>query len=186
MLRALVCHQSLRTILKNGLGLLAAGLLCALSCTLLTPAPAGALKAIVVRVVDGDTVIVDMHDVPVRFYGIDAPEADQQGGEEARAFLQNQLKPGDKVDVEPKGSPSFGRIVGIVSHNGKVLNLEQVRHGNAWLWQNYCRAAFCREWQQAEHSAHEAGTGLWRMPQPIAPWEWRSNKKKFGRKGHQF
>ena len=138
-------------------------------------APARAWDGDVVRVVDGDTVIVDLHNVRVRLYGIDSPEAGQDSGAAATDALRTMLRPGDVVDVAPKGGLSHGRMVGVVTRGGLVLNAEQVRRGHAWIDLKYCRSPLCEAWKKAEKAARKEGLGLWKNAAPVPPWVWRKN-----------
>lgn len=147
-----------------------------LAASLWCAAPARAWDGEVVRVVDGDTVVVNLYGVRVRLYGIDSPEADQEGGDAATAALQAMLHPGDMVAVAPKGGLNHGRIVGLVTRGDLTLNAEQVRRGHAWVDLKYCRAPLCEAWKNAENAARKAKLGLWENDAPVAPWAWRKNK----------
>lgn len=138
-------------------------------------APAHAWDGEVVRVVDGDTVIVDLHNVRVRLYGMDAPEAEQDGGAAATDALRAMLRPGDVVEVSPKGGLSHGRMVGLVTRDGVTLNAEQIRQGHAWVDLKYCKSPFCKAWKLAEQAARKAKLGLWHDAAPVPPWAWRKN-----------
>lgn len=55
------------------------------------PTPAWAWEGQVIRVTDGDTIVVineDREQVRIRLYGIDAPESDQAFGDEATEFVK--------------------------------------------------------------------------------------------------
>lgn len=107
------------------------------------------------RVVDGDTIIVTPTDVAtpellrvsVRLYGIDAPEMSQSGGEESKVALKQLAQPGDTLNILTMESDKYDRLVGVIIHNGVVLNVEMVRSGHAQIYEKYCRASFCREWE---------------------------------------
>lgn len=80
------------------------------------------MPATVVRVVDGDTIVVDL-DLGWRVYrnrehlrvaGIDAPERGTAAGSEAKAYAQQLLQPGDAVRVVSQAKPSFERTVGSI------------------------------------------------------------------------
>jgi endonuclease YncB( thermonuclease family) len=66
----------------------------------------------------------------------------------------------------------YGRLVGNVSlPDGRHLSQELVRAGYAWWFRRYSadpRLAIL------EAQARAARRGLWADPDPIAPWEWRS------------
>ncbi len=127
----------------------------------------------VVRVVDGDTVIVAVAGAtgPVRLIGIDTPETVAPHrpvecyGPEASARLKHLLPPGSPVrlwrDVEPRDR--FGRLLAYVQRagDGLFVNLDQVRAGaaiaKAFPPNTWYRAAF----EDAQSRARAAGRGLW-------------------------
>jgi len=60
-------------------------------------------KAQVVRVIDGDTIVVSTDgadDLRVRLIGVDAPEINEAGGQEAADFLERIVRPGTTVILE--------------------------------------------------------------------------------------
>ena len=83
-------------------------------------------RAKIVRVVDGDTVDVDidlgfgvwLHKQRVRLYGIDTPESRTRDLEEkkyglmAKEFLKDQLKDGAVLKTRLDGKGKYGRILG--------------------------------------------------------------------------
>ena len=127
----------------------------------------------VVRVVDGDTLILEMvgEKVRVRLLGIDAPESVQRGkepeyyGAEASAFLRS-LADGRRVWLAHDGptprKDRYGRLLAYVyrASDGLHLNEELVRrgfarvyHGNSFRMKDYFR--------DLERSAQRARRGLW-------------------------
>lgn len=140
--------------------------------------PALAWEGVVVRVQDGDTVLVapegtEHGDIMVRLYGIDAPELNQPGGTISRDILQQNAQPGETVKVVPLNEDRYNRVIGLLIHAGVTLNYKQLQEGQAWVYTQYCKARFCREWQRAEQSAQESQIGLWQEASPTPPWEWR-------------
>ena len=63
------------------------------------------------------------------------------------------------------------RLVGVLSVDGKSLNMELVEAGLAWWYQRY--APDDRELAEAEKEARAAKRGLWADSDAVAPWEWR-------------
>lgn len=128
----------------------------------------------VVRVVDGDTlrVNVDQKIEKFRLYGIDSPEIGQEYGTEARSVARKLIE-GQKVTVESIESDHFGRDVAIVRlPDGRSLNAEMVRQGYAWWSRRH--APDDLELAEAEREARAHRRGLWRQPEPIPPWVWRA------------
>lgn len=145
---------------------------------ILFPATAQAWEGIAVRILDGDTVVVAPYgashgDISVRLYGIDAPELDQPGGMASREALEGHVRPGDTVKIIPLANDRYSRTVGLLIHGDVILNYEQVRQGYAWVYPQYCKARFCKEWRNAEQTARQAQNGLWGDTSPLPPWEWR-------------
>lgn len=80
------------------------------------------VPATVVRVVDADTIVVNL-DLGWRVYrngehlriaGVDAPERGTDAGKAATAWARSILLPGDVVEVRSTGKPSFERTVGSI------------------------------------------------------------------------
>jgi micrococcal nuclease len=57
------------------------------------------------------------------------------------------------------------------------VNESLVKAGLAWQYRKYCKAGFCHDWFKYEDLARSAELGLWKDPQPVAPWEWRKGKR---------
>jgi len=141
---------------------------------LLLPAlAADPFTARVVRVIDGDTIAVEApgHIFKVRLFGIDCPESRQEGGPEATWFTTNMVLD-RSVTVIERDMDRYGRVVAdIVLPDGRVLNKELVRSGNAWWYWKYDRAD--TELEALEAHAREVRLGLWAASNPLPPWEWR-------------
>lgn len=130
----------------------------------------------VVGVSDGDTitVLVDEEPIKVRLDGIDAPEAGQPFGTQAKTALSDAIfaKP---VRVTISDTDRWGRSIGVVEVAGpqgrpQNVNLAMVRAGMAW---HYVAFSDDQELAQAEQEARQGRRGLWTDPEPTPPWEWR-------------
>ena len=138
----------------------------------------------VVRVIDGDTVVVlDQNDEQhkIRLQGIDAPERKQAFGKKSKIFLSDSIS-GKNVSVEFKKKDRYGRILGIIIFDSSDVNLEQVRAGFAWHYKKYQREQSAEDrttYAQAEIYARKNLIGLWSDPHATPPWEWRKKKKLF-------
>lgn len=133
----------------------------------------------VVNVADGDTITV-LHDgkqEKIRLYGVDCPEKGQAFGSVAHDFTANMVA-GKVVDIEDKARDRYGRTVSIVSVGSEVVNLALVEGGCAWVYSQYCKEQFCKDWAKAEESARNAGTRMWGDPHIVPPWEWRHGGEK--------
>ncbi len=94
--------------------------------------------ATLVRVVDGDTLRVDLElgaDVilknqAVRILGIDAPEMREPAGPRAKAAVEQFLK-GKKLEVELHGKDKYGRWLGDVFADGQNVAVWMLKAGQA-------------------------------------------------------
>ena len=95
----------------------------------------------VVRVTDGDTIVVldaskEQH--KIRLTGIDAPERGQALGTKSKEHLSD-LVAGKTVEVDYSKYERYQRILGKILLNGEDVNLEQVEAGMAWHYKKYQR-----------------------------------------------
>jgi len=135
----------------------------------------------VVRVVDGDTVVllVDGKKTTVRLIGVDTPETVdprkpvQAYGKEASQFLTNLLS-GEEVYLEYELGPSkldkYGRTLAYLYRvpDGLFVNAEIVRqgYGHAYVVFPFQHMELFRSYEQR---AREAGKGLWASPGLTSP-----------------
>ena len=145
-------------------------------------AQAGTLIGRVVRVTDGDTIVVlDANNAQhkIRLQGIDAPERKQAYGTKSKDHLSASVA-GKFVVVEYEKRDYYKRILGKVMLSGEDMNLEQVKAGLAWHYKKYQneQAATDRvKYSDAELDAREHGRGLWADQDPVSPWEFRKAKR---------
>jgi endonuclease YncB( thermonuclease family) len=87
----------------------------------------------VVRVTDGDTIVIldaDKVQHKIRLTGIDAPERGQAFGTKSKEHLSD-LVAGKSVVVDYSKYDRYQRILGKVLVNGEDVNLEQIEAGLA-------------------------------------------------------
>jgi endonuclease YncB( thermonuclease family) len=145
-----------------------------LTLTTLAGADPVSFQAKVVRIIDGDTVLVQQaaEEQKVRLDSIDAPERKQAGGQSSRRALADSLPPGSPVRVEALGKDRYGRILAqLYRPDGINVNALQVRNGQAWVFTRYCRDM--DYWKPLEDRARKQRLGLWAAPKPVPPWEFR-------------
>ena len=149
-----------------------------ISLFLFTPSIALSWPAQVIKVLDGDTIVVLHSGVEerVRLYGIDTPETSQEYGQQAKA-LTSALVAGRKVEVQTVTADQYGRTVGLVSVDGQGLNELIVQNGYAWVYRQYCVKRACHDWQKLEKEARKHKKGLWAGSKIIPPWEWRKRAR---------
>jgi micrococcal nuclease len=133
----------------------------------------------VVRVVDGDTIEVEMggRRHTVRYIGIDTPEvADPRRpvmcyGEEA-SRRNRQLVEGKVVTLEKDVSETdrYGRLLRYVWVDGQMVNAVLVAEGYARTYTYPPDVKYAHLFLQLEREAREASRGLWgACPAPFAP-----------------
>lgn len=157
-------------------------------CFYATVLKADELTGLVIRVMDGDTVEVQVESkqIKVRLSGIDAPEFDQPYGRRSRDSLEQQIL-GKRVTVSYAKSDRYGRVLGKIMLDSRDINLNQVQNGMAWWYEYYKREQSARDvaaYSAAELAARRQKAGLWSEKSPINPYEWRSGKR--GREGLQL
>lgn len=132
-------------------------------------------NAKVIRIVDGDTLEVLYEQLPImiRLEHIDCPEkrGKQPYGKEAKQTLSD-LCFEQEIVVEWNGDKDRnGRYICILyTLDGLNINQEMIRKGMAWHFKKYSSDEI---YSQLENEARQGKVGLWKDPNPIAPWEWR-------------
>jgi endonuclease YncB( thermonuclease family) len=166
-----------------GRSLLAPLVLLLLALVAAVPAAGQTHTGRVVRVTDGDTVVIlaaGNEQLRVRLAEIDAPESGQPFGRAARSMLAG-LVAGRTVTVRASDTDRYGRIVGRITVQGTKVdaNAEMVRRGGAWAYRRYLSDGRFVIW---ENEARRARRGLWALQadQIVAPWDWRAMKRSGG------
>jgi len=145
-----------------------------------TPTPTTAptvthIQATCVRVVDGDTIEVNISGrlYKVRYIGMDTPETVhptrgvEPYGMEASA-KNKELVEGKMVELEKDVSETdkYGRLLRYVYVNGLFVNAELVRLGYAQVATYPPDVKYQDLFLQLQREAREAGRGLWAATQP--------------------
>jgi endonuclease YncB( thermonuclease family) len=132
------------------------------------------MSGTVTRVIDGDTIEVQLDSGPirVRLNSIDTPEQDQPWGAEARTALAGRVD-GRRVDLEPVTQDRYDRLVAVVFLDGENVNAWMVQQGDAWAYRDYLDDPSYCTWEAV---ARASRLGLWSLPpgSRVAPWEWRA------------
>ena len=133
----------------------------------------GAFFGALVRVKDGDSLVVKVQGVAMdfRLADIDAPELDQPYGRAAKQQLM-ALAVGKQLVLVPLDTDRYGRTVAQVWIGDTHVNAELVKRGAAWFYSEFARSPAL---YQVEQEARDAKRGLWALPlkDRIEPWEWR-------------
>lgn len=137
-------------------------------------AEADTFEGAVVRIVDGDSLIVlyQRQQVRVRLKEIDAPERKQRFGKQSQESL-TALCANKAARVTWTEKDRNGRTLGRVWCAGIDANAEQVRRGMAWVFDRYVKD---RSLYPLQDSARAHRLGLWADAQPVPPWQWRQTK----------
>ena len=132
---------------------------------------------LVTRVIDGDTIEVNMAGTlyRVRYIGIDAPELDDESprlralAQEA-AELNRELVEGGGVRLEKDISAIdwYGRLPRYVYVDGIFVNAELVRRGLAWAKAYPPDVKYQSILEEAEAEARREEAGVWQEAQQIA------------------
>jgi len=151
------------------------------------PSQADVIVGPVLRVVDGDTLLMQASDnlrQSVRIGWIDAPEAAQPYGRESRDTLARLVSGGTvraecpkldhrtsivcKVWARPTDCASCERTIDV--------GLAQISGGMAWWHRRYAleqSAEDRKRYEAEEQVARQNRRGLWADENPTPPWEWR-------------
>lgn len=130
--------------------------------------PAAAELRYVLRVVDGDTVVL-AGDERVRLIGVNTPESVdprrtvQWYGKEAAAFTRSLLQ-GRRVRVEHdvERKDRYGRTLGYLwLEDGDFVNLRLVEEGYAFAYRYPPNVKYADLFREAERRAREGWRGLW-------------------------
>jgi endonuclease YncB( thermonuclease family) len=144
------------------------------------PAWSAPFEARVVRVKDGDSLVVERVNTQrvseLRLSGIDAPELGQPWGPSARAALR-RLVDGRVVTVEVVDRDRYGRLVSNVWVGRASVSAAMAASGNAWAVRRY---GADRQTLKGHEAARAAGRGLWSLPpeQRIPPATWRERNPR--------
>ncbi len=139
---------------------------------------AATLTGRVVRVIDGDTLVVldaNKAQHEIRLAGIDSPEQKQAYGMKAKEYL-GDLVAGRFIVIDYNKHDRDKRIIGKVLLSNQDMNLEQIKAGLAWYDKKHAieQTESDRElYAQIEDEARQAKRGLWLDANPIPPWEFR-------------
>ncbi|WP_057266673.1 thermonuclease family protein [Acidovorax sp. Root219] len=135
------------------------------------PKPATCDSAQVLRVVDGDTLVVagSKGTEKIRIGQIDAPEKSQAYGPQATACLVD-LVANKQVSVCRDGSDRYGRTIANLLVGNTDVASQLVAKGCAWAYDKYLEAQSTLPAQQDQ--ARASSLGLW-ASNSTAPWVYR-------------
>lgn len=133
------------------------------------------VEGVVTKVIDGDTLIVQIAGKPpldVRLKDIDAPEICQQHGPEAKKALE-EFALGKTASVVTSARDSYGRTIAALTIEGKSLSRLMVSEGHAWSVRfKYDRGPLVKE----ERAAKALNRGLHQQFGAQMPKDFRRTK----------
>ena len=152
---------------------------------------------LVVGVSDGDTITARcgapgaFEQDKVRLAAIDAPERRQPFGARSKQALSD-LTFGREAHLECAKVDRYRRSVCnvlVVPADGAQgrrvppvdVGLTMVSQGMAWWYRAYSKDQPIEEqvrYAMGERRARAAGAGLWADSDPMAPWDWRANRRR--------
>lgn len=127
----------------------------------------------VIRVIDGDTIVVDMngHDETVRLIGVNTPETVdprkpvQCFGREASDFLKTMLPAGTKVglvsDPTQSNRDKYGRLLRYAYLGDVLVDEEIISAGYGFEYTYDIPYKFQKKFKASENYAREGSLGLW-------------------------
>jgi len=136
-------------------------------------------QALVVKVIDGDTIIVNHNNDrrKIRLLYIDAPEIDQVYGKDSKVFLKNILS-NQTITVntikKDKYSRELSEIYLYFDGNPVFVNAKMIKSGTAWVYKINSKNEYLIN---LENSARTHKSGLWSKNTANEPWVFRKNKK---------
>jgi endonuclease YncB( thermonuclease family) len=142
--------------------------------------PSAVLFCLVVAIADGDTLTARCGEpgayeqVKVRIAGIDAPEKSQPFGQVSRQSLADQCHM-ETATIKPTTRDRYGRTVADVQCKGQDVGQAQVSSGLAWVFDKY--SAGYEQLYPQQATAKATQRGLWADPNPVAPWDWRQQRR---------
>lgn len=133
-------------------------------------------EGVVVGIKDGDTYVVlyDKKMITVRLAHIDCPEGGQAFGKAAKKHASKLCYKNKVIVYHRQNWDRYGRLIAEVFLNTLCINKEMVRSGYAWHFLKYSKDI---TYSDIEKSAREAKLGLWSELSPIAPWQWRKDRR---------
>lgn len=141
------------------------------------------IPGLIVGVADGDTVTLltpDKNQVKIRVQGIDAPEKSQAFGTVARQAMAKAVFQ-KNVQARCPSTDRYGRKICVIYVNGVDAGLQLVNQGLAWHYKQYSKEQTSDDrmnYAYAEENARAQRVGLWTEPNPMAPWDFRKNKRR--------
>jgi endonuclease YncB( thermonuclease family) len=146
-------------------------------------APASASGYRLVRVFDGDSMLMrnpEGETLKMRIAGIDAPEKSQPFADPARDRLGELLQHGP-LEVAILKKDVYGRWLASIRVADKDIGQLLLEEGHVWFFRRYqsdLTTEQKRLYDSAEKMARDARRGLWADTIPLPPWEFRQRSRE--------
>lgn len=141
-------------------------------------------------VTDSGVFVVDSPDrgrFRVRLYAVDLPElprtnragiavAGQPFANEAASYVRDLIL-GRQVQIETYGKDLAGRWLSVIWLGDINVNLTLVKEGLAWVDPTPAPSSVRTPLEVAERQARVGKYGLWALPDPEPPWEYRKRHR---------
>lgn len=138
-----------------------------------TPGTQATTTAMVVRVIDGDTidVLIDEETARVRYIGIDTPEPYRDGKPacfaEAASAANSDLVAGKKVQLvaDAENTDRYDRLLRYVYADGQFVNATLLEEGYATTLPIQPNTRYAKLFKVLENEARTNNRGLWQACQ---------------------
>lgn len=141
---------------------------------LMTFLPFRGMRTKIIRVVDGDTFIINnRHRENVRLIGIDTPESIpsvfkkvEPFGHEAARYTKKRLQKGQRVFIryDKQKRDKYGRVLAYVYlANGEFLNKTLVEKGYAFTMRYPPNTRYAKLFEKLENKARRRNRGVWQI-----------------------
>lgn len=147
-------------------------------------------KTTLVRIIDGDTVVTQSNrflffkakPLRIRLYGIDAPESEQKGGDEAtKALKRIASRHPPSIYLTKIATDHYGRTVGIIASGPDDVhshyNFQMLELGQAHTYMLKGNSPFRAEYEAAERQAQKKRLGIWSDPHMERPAAFRRRQE---------
>ncbi|QQR83319.1 lamin tail domain-containing protein [Candidatus Peregrinibacteria bacterium] len=130
------------------------------------------MQAVVKRVIDGDTLVIDWEGQPitVRLIGVDTPETVhpkkpvEAFGKMASYYTNHLLlEKTVRLDFEPSKTDRYNRLLAYVYVNDLFVNAHLIEEGYGYAYTRF-KFKYRSEFVELEKQAKADGKGLWRIP----------------------
>ena len=153
-------------------------------------------QATILRIIDGDTVLVQRRggllrsgpEDRIRMWGIDAPESAQEGGPQSTKYLTKIMRQGSTVWLTQMDTDHYGRTVAVLHRDrnnpANSYNRQMVQGGHArcYMLSGPHRALY----QAAEEEARAARRGLWQRRKQEEPSQYRRRQRRKARRASRI